>query len=206
MDPVSWREAASRIREAAGILGDAGDDTGAGDVAALADLLTVAAMTAPAAVREEVRAAADAFEQAGRAPGARALEGRARALYRQSAHALHHTPPQSAATVLGLLLALATAVDAAIRWHEARRLRLHARSAAAAGALLREAARLAGSATPSGSGARMARAPARSPAASIPPVPGAACGRPDPAPAPDHADCPCPYLRSCGTTHPEGAP
>ncbi|MEW1761524.1 hypothetical protein AB0393_34130 [Streptomyces cyaneofuscatus] len=40
----------------------------------------MAAATPPAAVRDQVRAAAAVFEQASRAPGARTLQGAARAL------------------------------------------------------------------------------------------------------------------------------
>ncbi|OKJ06900.1 hypothetical protein AMK21_32280 [Streptomyces sp. CB00316] len=59
-------------------LARAGRLDGAGDVAVLGDLLVVAAATSPAAVREKVRAAAAAFEQASRAPGTRTLHGAAR--------------------------------------------------------------------------------------------------------------------------------
>ncbi|MGW7452989.1 hypothetical protein [Streptomyces sp. NPDC054787] len=77
--PADWALAEHRIREASVLLGRAGQDEGAGDVAALGDLLAVAAAHSPALVRDRVQAAADAFEQAARAPGARSLEGRARA-------------------------------------------------------------------------------------------------------------------------------
>ncbi|MFE5561783.1 mobilization protein [Streptomyces sp. NPDC056544] len=75
--PADWALAEHRIREASALLGRAGQASGAGDVAALGDLLAVAAAHSPALVRDRVRAAADAFEQAARAPGARSLEGRA---------------------------------------------------------------------------------------------------------------------------------
>ncbi|WP_158866812.1 hypothetical protein [Streptomyces xanthophaeus] len=65
---------------------------GAGDVAALGDLLAVAAAHAPALVRDRVQAAADAFEQAARVPGARSLEGRARAGWRASTRVLERPP------------------------------------------------------------------------------------------------------------------
>ncbi|MET9840377.1 hypothetical protein ABZZ01_21680 [Streptomyces virginiae] len=72
--------------------GRAGQGKGAGDVAALDDLLAVAASHAPAVVRDRVQRAADAFEQAARAPAARSLQGRARAGWRTSACALEHAP------------------------------------------------------------------------------------------------------------------
>lgn len=85
----------------------------AGDVATLGDLLAVAAAHAPALVRDRVQAAADAFEQAARAPGARSLEGRARAGRRASTRALERAPRAArgggAAVVLTLLIALVEA-------------------------------------------------------------------------------------------------
>ncbi|WP_183068865.1 hypothetical protein [Streptomyces sp. gCLA4] len=68
--PADWALAETRIREASALLVRAGQAGGAGDVAALGDLLAVAAKHAPALVRDRVRAAVDAFEQAARAPGA----------------------------------------------------------------------------------------------------------------------------------------
>ncbi|MET8756181.1 hypothetical protein ABZW32_39750, partial [Streptomyces sp. NPDC004667] len=47
---------------------------------------------APALIRDRVQATADAFEQAARAPGARCLEGRARAGWRDSTRALERAP------------------------------------------------------------------------------------------------------------------
>ncbi|MFG2978221.1 hypothetical protein ACGFYY_35175 [Streptomyces sp. NPDC048331] len=74
------------------LLGRAEQGKGAGDVAALGDLLAVAASHAPAVARDRVQRAADAFEQAARDSGARALQGRARAGRRASACALEHAP------------------------------------------------------------------------------------------------------------------
>ncbi|AQT70427.1 hypothetical protein [Streptomyces sp. fd1-xmd] len=68
--PADWALAEARIREASVLLGRAGQADGAGDVAALGDLLAVAAEHAPALVRDRVRAAADAFEQAAPVPPA----------------------------------------------------------------------------------------------------------------------------------------
>ncbi|MFF1411252.1 hypothetical protein ACFVX6_15930 [Streptomyces sp. NPDC058289] len=60
-----WARAEARIREAAGLPGRAGRAEGAGDVAALGDLLVAAAVhAAPALVRARLQAAAEAFEQA----------------------------------------------------------------------------------------------------------------------------------------------
>ncbi|MFG2339557.1 hypothetical protein [Streptomyces yangpuensis] len=87
----------------------------------------MAAEHSPALVRDRVRAAADAFEQAARAPGARSLEGRARAGWRAAARALEHAPRAGrgggAAVVLTLLIALVEAVEAAADWHRAQEFR-----------------------------------------------------------------------------------
>ncbi|WP_405419454.1 hypothetical protein [Streptomyces erythrochromogenes] len=115
---ADWALAEHRIREASALLGRAGRADGAGDVAALGDLLAVAAEHSPALVCDRVRAAADAFEQAARAPGARSLEGRVRAGWRASARALEHAPRAGcgggAAVVLTLLIV--EAVEAAAPW------------------------------------------------------------------------------------------
>lgn len=144
--------AEARIREASALLGRAGQADGAGDVAALGDLLAVAAAHSPALVRDRVRAAADAFEQAARAPGARLLEGRARAGWRSAARALEHAPRAGrgggAAVVLTLLIALVEAVEAAADWHRAQEHRAQAKAAADAAVLLRDAAALTGTPPP----------------------------------------------------------
>ncbi|MER6444101.1 hypothetical protein [Streptomyces venezuelae] len=106
---------------------------------------------APALVRDRVRAAADAFEQAARAPGARALEGR-RAGWRSAARALEHAPRagrgEGAAVVLTLLIALVEAVEAAAAWHRAQEHRAQAKAAPEAAVLLRDAAALTGTPPP----------------------------------------------------------
>ncbi|MFD6892698.1 mobilization protein, partial [Streptomyces sp. NPDC059957] len=56
-----WARAEVRIREAAGLLGRAGQAEGAGDVAALGDLLVAAAFHAPGLVRARLQAAAEVF-------------------------------------------------------------------------------------------------------------------------------------------------
>ncbi|MFJ4320669.1 mobilization protein [Streptomyces lavendulae] len=185
--PADWQVAERLVREAAGVLGRSGRAEGAGDVAALGDLLVAAAAYAPATVRDRITAAADAFEQAGRAPGERSLEGRARAGWRASARALERAPRTArgggAVVVLTLLVALVEAVEAARLWHEAQAHRAQAKAAAEAGRLLREAAAAAG-APPSRTGpartARASRAAGRGPAgpASVTGVPPRAPGPP----------------------------
>ncbi|MGW7104159.1 hypothetical protein [Streptomyces sp. NPDC054838] len=99
-----------------------------------------------------MQASADAFEQAARAPGARSLEGRARAGWRASIRALEHAPRAArgggAAVVLTLLIALVEAVEAAVSWHRAQAFRAQAKAAAEAAILLREAAGLTGTPPP----------------------------------------------------------
>lgn len=138
-----WREAERRVRAAAEQLGAGGLRQGAGDVAALGDLIVVAAVISPRMVRDRLKYAAFEFERASRVPGDRALEGQARSLYRESTQLLS----QSVAAVgrsdtvaaLGFLLALVTAIEASRRWHEAQEHRAQAQASARAGRLLREA-------------------------------------------------------------------
>ncbi|MFE7658924.1 relaxase/mobilization nuclease domain-containing protein [Streptomyces bottropensis] len=138
-----WRIAEEKVREAAGQLGAEGLSRGAGEVAALGDLIVVAAVVSPRLVRDQIRQAAGEFERASRAPGDRALEGQARALYRESAQVLSQSAAavgrNDAAAALGFLLALVQAVEASRRWHEAQEHRVQARASGRAGRLLREA-------------------------------------------------------------------
>ncbi|MDA5279878.1 mobilization protein [Streptomyces sp. Isolate_45] len=138
-----WRLAEAKVREAGEELGAGGRSEGAGEVAALGDLIVVAAVTAPRLVRRQLKEAAYEFERASRAPGDRALEGQARGLYRQSARTLSQSVSavgrNDTAAALGFLLSLVTAVDAAIRWHQAQTHRAQAEAAGRAGRLLREA-------------------------------------------------------------------
>lgn len=142
-----------RVREASALLGRAGRACGAGDVAALGDLLAVAAADSAALVRDRVRAAADAFEQAARARCP--LAGGPRPRRMAGLHPRVGTrPPRAArgggaAVVLTLLIAL---VEAAAAWHRAQEFRAQARAAAGA-VLLREAAALTGTRQP-GAGPR----------------------------------------------------
>ncbi|MFD3682757.1 hypothetical protein [Streptomyces sp. NPDC058613] len=174
------------------LLGRAGQDEGAGDVAAIGDLLAVAAAHYPALVRDRVQAAADAFEQAARAPGARSLEGRARAGRRASTWALERAPRAArgggAAVVLTLLLALVEAVEAAASWHRAQEYRAQAKAAAEAAVLLREAAGLTGNLPPATKPrtGRVVRTPGRGlptaePVTGVPVRPCPDPGRPGPA-------------------------
>ncbi|MFF1265990.1 mobilization protein [Streptomyces anulatus] len=145
LTPADITRAHHRIREAAVLLARAGRTEGAGDVAALGDLLTVAAATSPAVVRDKVRAAAAVFEQASRAPGARTLDGTARTRFKAATRALEHAPRTArggAPAVLNLLLALVEAIEAATAWHRAQHHRAQTTAAAQAAVLLREAADL----------------------------------------------------------------
>lgn len=175
--PADLALAHTRIREAATLLARAGRAEGAGDVAALGDLLVVAAATAPTAVRDQVRAAAAAFEQASRAPGTRTLHGTARAHFKASAQALEHAPRTArgggAPAVLALLIALVEAVEAAAAWHRAQHHDAQTRAAAQAAALLREAATLTGAPPPTRNSrpsrtVRVTPAAGRGPAAALP--------------------------------------
>ncbi|MGZ3103488.1 relaxase/mobilization nuclease domain-containing protein [Streptomyces sp. H72] len=159
-----WRMAEEKVRQAAAQLGTGGLHEGAGDVAALGDLIAVAAVVSPHLVRVRMRQAAFEFERASRAPAARTLEGRARALYRESAYVLSRSTAAYGGTdtgaVLGLLTALVMAVDGSRSWHMAQEHRVQAQAAGRAGRLLREAVEVA-------VGARAARGyePRRRPAA-----------------------------------------
>jgi hypothetical protein len=139
----AWKVAEVKVRQAAVQLGTGGLHQGAGDVAALGDLVVLAAVISPHLVRGKIRDAAWEFERASRAPAARSLEGQARTLYRESSQVLAQsvaaTGRNDAAAALGFLLALVTAVEASRRWHEAQQYRAQAEAAGRAGRLLREA-------------------------------------------------------------------
>ncbi|MGW0188121.1 relaxase/mobilization nuclease domain-containing protein [Streptomyces sp. NPDC003362] len=139
----AWQVAEAKVRQAAEHLGAGGLEQGAGDVAALGDLVVVAAVVSPHLVRDQIRDAAREFERASRAPAARSLEGQARGLYRESAHVLSTSVAAAGRSdtvaALGLLVALVTAVEASRRWHEAQEHRAQAHAAGRAGRLLREA-------------------------------------------------------------------
>ncbi|WP_374227738.1 relaxase/mobilization nuclease domain-containing protein [Streptomyces sp. CJ_13] len=139
-----WRVAEEKVRAAAGQLGVEGLHQGAGDVAALGGLIVVAAAVSPRLVRDQLRQAAWEFERASRAPGDRALEGRARRLYRESAQVLSQSVAvvsrNDAAAALGFLLALVMAVEASRCWQEAQEYRVQAEASGRTVRLLREAA------------------------------------------------------------------
>ncbi|NGO40615.1 relaxase/mobilization nuclease domain-containing protein [Streptomyces ureilyticus] len=139
----AWRVAEEKVRAAAEQLGAGGLHQGAGDVAALGDLVVVAALVSPYLVRDQIRQAAYEFERASRAPGARSLQGEARELYRESTQVLYQSVASvgrnDAAAMLGFLLALVRAVEASRRWHQAQEHQAQADAAGRAGRLLREA-------------------------------------------------------------------
>ncbi|MFC9164404.1 relaxase/mobilization nuclease domain-containing protein [Streptomyces fungicidicus] len=138
-----WRAAAEKVRAAAGQLGVGGLHQGAGDVAALGDLIVVAATVSPYLVRSQIRKAAYEFERASRAPAARKMEGQARELYRESTQVLSRSVSSvgrnDMVAALGFLLALVTAIEASRRWHQAQEHRVQAEAAGRAGRLLHEA-------------------------------------------------------------------
>ncbi|MGW1404338.1 relaxase/mobilization nuclease domain-containing protein [Streptomyces sp. NPDC002405] len=139
----AWKVAETKVRQAAVHLGAGGLHQGAGDVAALGDLVVVAAVISPRLVRDRIRDAAREYERASRAPAARSLEGQARELYRESAQVLSRSVAvagrSDTVAALGFLLALVTAVEASRTWHEAQEHRSQAHAAGRAGRLLREA-------------------------------------------------------------------
>ncbi|MFI9155668.1 relaxase/mobilization nuclease domain-containing protein [Streptomyces sp. NPDC053367] len=138
-----WREAELRVRAAAEQLGAGGLHQGAGDVAALGDLIVIAAVIAPRMVRDRLKDVAFEFERASRVPGDRALEGQSRRLYRESAYLLSRSAAAAGrsdtVSGLGFLLALVTAIEASRRWHQAQEHRAQAEASGKAGRLLREA-------------------------------------------------------------------
>ncbi|MFG3123688.1 relaxase/mobilization nuclease domain-containing protein [Streptomyces sp. NPDC048201] len=69
----AWRTAAEKVRAAADQLGVGGLHEGAGDVAALGDLIVTAAVVSPYLMRSQMRKAAYEYERASRAPSARQI-------------------------------------------------------------------------------------------------------------------------------------
>ncbi|MET8540259.1 mobilization protein [Kitasatospora sp. NPDC004799] len=141
-----WQTLERNLRTASGALGSGGPQAGAGDVAALGDLLVLAAAAAPPFVEPILRTSAAEFERAARAPGRRDLDGEARMLLRTSARILLSSAKSSghndAAAFLGFLLALVTAVTAAQLWHEEQGYRLQADAARTTGRSLQGAVEL----------------------------------------------------------------
>ena len=161
--PEMWRIAAAKVRSASAVLGAGGLHRGAGDVAALGDLVVAAAATAPVLVRDRMRSAAREFERASRAPGARNLEGESRRLYLSSSRTLASAAAavgrNDTAAMLGFLLALVEALESSRRWHQAQQHRAQELAAARAGRLLREAVEITAGAAAREARPRVGRAP-----------------------------------------------
>ncbi|MFE4973346.1 relaxase/mobilization nuclease domain-containing protein [Kitasatospora sp. NPDC056651] len=158
-----WQALEHNLRTVSGSLGRGGRQAGAGDVAALGDLLVVASGAVPPLVEPSLRASAAEFERAARAPGRRDLDGEARMLLRSSARILVSSARSSgrndAAAFLGFLLALVTAVAAARLWHEEQGHHPQAEAAGRAGRSLREAVEMStGAAAGTGVRSRTRRA------------------------------------------------
>ncbi|KOU73393.1 hypothetical protein ADK96_04905 [Streptomyces sp. IGB124] len=138
--PADRALAQTRLREASALLGRAGRADGAGDVAALGDLLAVTAAYSPDLVRDRVRAAAAASSRPPPLPApARWKAGPAPTGGPPPARG--NTPPRAArgggaAVVLTLLTALVEAVEAAAAWHRAQEFCAQPRAAADAAVLL----------------------------------------------------------------------
>ncbi|WP_051838649.1 relaxase/mobilization nuclease domain-containing protein [Streptomyces sp. NRRL WC-3742] len=144
----AWQRAAAHVHQAAAVLGSAGDEGGAAEVRALGDFLATFAAQAPAEVRDELRAAATAYERAGRAPTSRRLDTAAATHLRTAAQLVALGAAVAAdggesTAALALLVAAALAVTAAMRWHQARQHAAQERAAAQAGSHLRAATEIA---------------------------------------------------------------
>ncbi|MFI2077671.1 mobilization protein [Streptomyces triculaminicus] len=140
----AWAAGTDLITRATHVLAQAGDAVGAGAVAALGDLLTAYAAHAPLYIRDEIQAAAAAFERAGRAPAAERISSDARQYLQAAAQYLALGSALVAsggegAVAAALLAALVLAVLAAYRWHQARDFVMQARAAETAGQYLRAA-------------------------------------------------------------------
>ncbi|MFJ7242650.1 hypothetical protein ACIQWB_36770 [Streptomyces olivaceus] len=139
----AWCAAAEKVRAAADQLGAGGLHQGAGDVAALGNLIVTAAVVSPYLVRSQMWKAAYEFERASRAPAARQMEGQARHLYRELtkvlARSVSSVGRNDTFAALGLLLALVTAVEASRRWHQVQEHRVQEEAAGRAGRFLHEA-------------------------------------------------------------------
>ncbi|MGW3091653.1 relaxase/mobilization nuclease domain-containing protein [Streptomyces sp. NPDC001108] len=145
---AAWQTAAGHVHQAAAILGQSGNEAGAGEMMALSDFLTTYAAQAPAEVRQELRAAARAFERAGRAPTSRRMHSEASRHLRTATQlvvmsaSLGVTGGEVAAA-LTILVAAALAVIAAQRFHRAAEHRAQEQAAAGAGYHLRAATEVA---------------------------------------------------------------
>jgi hypothetical protein len=132
----AWRAAAAHVHLGAAALARAGDVATAGELVALGDLLSVLGGDAPPVVRRELRAAARAFERAGRVPGPRVMDSPARTHLRSATALLTRTGRAGRGEDVALavlLVALALVVAAAMRWHQRRGLAGQQEAAALAG-------------------------------------------------------------------------
>ncbi|GGT04602.1 mobilization protein [Planobispora rosea] len=140
---AAWRQAGEAVRAASAVLGRAGDEQGAAATAALADLLSAAAAHAPPAVRTELKAAARAFERAGRVPwqgqhaAARQMRGALRVLV--GAGQALSSGDEGAAVLAFVVLAVLAARAVAAR-HRAAQRAAHAQAARVAASYLQGAA------------------------------------------------------------------
>lgn len=161
---AAWQLAAGHVHQAAAVLGQAGNEAGAGEMVALADFLATYAAQAPEAVRDELRTAARAFERAGRAPTSRRMDSEASAHLRSATQLLVTGASAiasggEAAAAIAILVAVALAITAAMRWHQAAQHAAQERAAAQAGTHLRAATEVAyGAAGGSGRTGRGSRA------------------------------------------------
>ncbi|MEV0012705.1 mobilization protein [Streptomyces sp. NPDC047973] len=145
---AAWQAAAWQVHQAAAILGHAGNEAGAGEMVALSDFLTTYAAHAPAEVRQEMRDAARTFERAGRAPTARQMHTDASGHLRMATQLVVMSTSLGmnggeASAAITILVAVALAVIAAQRFHQAAQHRAQEQAAAEAGYHLRAAIEVA---------------------------------------------------------------
>ncbi|WP_331719462.1 relaxase/mobilization nuclease domain-containing protein [Streptomyces sp. NBC_01174] len=145
---AAWQAAAWQVHQAAAILGNAGDEAGAGEMVALSDFLTTYAAHAPTEVRQELQDAARTFERAGRAPTARQMHTDASGHLRMATQLVVMSTSLGmnggeASAAITILVAVALAVIAAQRFHQAAQHRAQEQAAAEAGYHLRAATEVA---------------------------------------------------------------
>lgn len=145
---AAWQAAAWQVHQAAAILGQAGNESGAGEMVALSDFLTTYAAQAPEEVRRELRDAARTFERAGRAPTSRQMDSEAGRHLRTATQLVVMSASLGvnggeAAAAITILVAVALAVIAAQRYHQAAQHRAQEQAAAQAGYHLRAATEVA---------------------------------------------------------------
>ncbi|WTD07583.1 relaxase/mobilization nuclease domain-containing protein (plasmid) [Streptomyces albidoflavus] len=160
---AAWQAAAWQVHQAAAVLGQAGNEAGAGEMVALSDFLTAYAAQAPAEVRRELREAARAFERAGRAPTSRQMHSDASRHLRTAAQLVGMSASLGvnggeAAAAITILVAVALAIVAAQRYHHAAQHRAQEQAAARAGYHLRAATEVAYGASAGRNGRRGSRA------------------------------------------------